>query len=109
MSYEIDFLSVGEESQSGDAIALRYGNLDGPRNEQRVIVIDGGFSDDGTALVEHIKRYYKTDAVDIVVSTHPDQDHVSGLAMVLEEMQVGQLWRFLQNSFFLGLGRIADF
>ena len=25
MGYEIDFLGVGEESKSGDAIALRYG------------------------------------------------------------------------------------
>ncbi|MBF4307570.1 MBL fold metallo-hydrolase, partial [Vibrio anguillarum] len=43
MGYEIDFLGVGEESKSGDAIALRYGNLHGHRDEQTVVVIDGGF------------------------------------------------------------------
>ena len=42
MGLEIDFLSVGEGEKSGDAIALRYGNLFGPRSEQTVLVIDGG-------------------------------------------------------------------
>jgi hypothetical protein len=45
--YEIDFLPVGDGARSGDAIALRYGNLEGTRAEQTVVVIDGGFTDDG--------------------------------------------------------------
>lgn len=95
MGYEIDFLPVGEESSGGDAIALRYGNLYGTRAEQTVIVIDGGYTDCGTAMVEHIRTRYGTDRVDIVVSTHPDQDHVTGLEVVVEEMEVGQLWMHL--------------
>lgn len=55
MGYEIDFLPVGDNSKSGDAIALRYGNLYGSRAEQRVVVVDGGFTDDGEALVNHIR------------------------------------------------------
>jgi hypothetical protein len=74
MGYEIDFLPVGDGSKSGDAIALRYGNLaSGDPNQQMVIVIDGGYTDDGEALVELIKTHYNTDYVDVVVSTHPDQ------------------------------------
>lgn len=92
MGYEIDFLPVGEGERSGDAIALRCGNLSGPRDQQTVIVVDGGFTKDGEALVEHIRQYYGTDVVDVVVSTHPDQDHVSGLKVVLEQMTVGELW-----------------
>ena len=91
MGYEIDFLPVGDESSGGDAIALRYGNLHGQRSEQTVIVIDGGYLDDGEALVKHIEEYYQTSEIDIVVSTHPDQDHISGLRIVLERMQVGVL------------------
>lgn len=91
MGYEIDFLPVGDESSGGDAIVLRYGNLYGRRSEQTVIVIDGGYADDGTALVQHISKYYGTDRVDIVVSTHTDQDHISGLEVVLEDMQVDNL------------------
>ena len=89
---EIDFTPVGNESKAGDAICFRYGNLEGSRDEQTVVVVDGGFKESGEALVEHIKKYYKTENVDIVVSTHPDQDHVNGLHVVLEELSVGELW-----------------
>jgi beta-lactamase superfamily II metal-dependent hydrolase len=92
LGFEIDFLPVGEESSGGDAIALRYGNLHGTRQEQTVIVIDGGYMASGTALVNHIRAYFKTERVDVVVSTHPDQDHASGLKVVLEELEVGELW-----------------
>lgn len=102
MGYEIDFLPVGEESKSGDAIALRYGNLYGPRNEQAVLIVDGGYTASGEALVKHVNEWYSTDRVDIVISTHPDQDHINGLEVVLEELQVGALfmhqpWRHSQT------------
>ncbi|PTB91385.1 MBL fold hydrolase, partial [Marinobacter sp. Z-F4-2] len=54
MGYEVDVLGVGEKSTSGDAIAIRYGNLHGSREEQTVVVIDGGYKGDGAKLVEHI-------------------------------------------------------
>jgi beta-lactamase superfamily II metal-dependent hydrolase len=92
MGYEIDFLGVGEESKSGDAIALRYGNLYGTREEQTVVVIDGGFKDTGASLVEHIKNYYGTSEVDLVINTHPDLDHINGLETVLNELDVKELW-----------------
>lgn len=95
MGFEIDFLAVGKESKSGDAIALRYGDLNGPREKQRVVVIDGGYTDEGAALVDHIRRHYETDRVDVVLSTHPDQDHVCGLKVVLDTMNVGSLWMHL--------------
>ncbi|MFG2948484.1 ComEC/Rec2 family competence protein [Streptomyces adustus] len=91
MGHEIDLLPVGEGSKGGDAIALRFGNLRGARGEQTVMVVDGGYTDCGDALVEHIKDHYDTDRIDIVVSTHTDQDHICGLKRVLEKMQVGQL------------------
>lgn len=91
MGYEIDFLPVGEESKGGDAIALRYGNLRASRAEQTVVVIDGGYTAAGEAMVEHIRTHYQTDRVDIVISSHPDQDHVCGLEVVLERLSVGLL------------------
>jgi|ERR1700688_3588696 len=91
MGYEIDFLPVGEESKGGDAIALRYGNLRGSREEQTVVVIDGGYTAAGELMVQHVKTHFGTDVVDMVISTHPDQDHVCGLEVVLEELQVRQL------------------
>jgi beta-lactamase superfamily II metal-dependent hydrolase len=91
MDYEVDFLAVGEESKSGDAIAIRYGNLDGPRDEQTVIVIDGGFRASGEKLVDHVLNRYGTNRIDMVLASHADQDHVSGLEIVLEKMYVDQL------------------
>src|SRR4051794_32201070 len=92
MAYEIDFIPVGDGERSGDAIALRYGNLSGPRSEQQVYVIDGGNKESGEALVQHITKHYGTDYVDIVLLTHPDADHSSGLTVVLEKLRVGTLY-----------------
>src|ERR1043165_9201459 len=89
IGYEIDFLPVGE-SKSGDAITVRFGNLLGAQPKQTVVVIDGGFTDSGEDIVRHVKRYYGTDRVDIVISTHPDSDHISGLEVVLEKCKVGR-------------------
>src|SRR5579872_7372849 len=91
MGYEIDFLPVGKD-KSGDAILLRFGNLYGERHEQTVVAIDGGFQDSGKLVVEHVREHYKTNQIDLVVSTHPDQDHVGGLEHVLLECEVGELW-----------------
>src|SRR6266513_1027676 len=91
MGFEIDFLAVGEGESGGDAVALRYGDLSGPRFSQTVIVIDGGYVESGEKLVEHIGSYYGTDQVDIVVSSHPDRDHIGGLSVVLENLDVTNL------------------
>jgi beta-lactamase superfamily II metal-dependent hydrolase len=101
MGFEIDFLPVGGGGKSGDAIALRFGNLlpDSPYpglypspTDQTVVVVDGGYLEVGPELVKHIKTYYGTDVIDLVVSTHPDGDHVNGLRTVLEEMVVRELF-----------------
>lgn len=73
--YEVDFFAVGEGERSGDAIALRY-TIPG-RAEPIVGVIDAGFLSNGNELVEHIPKYYGTDRVDFVLSTHPDGDHIN--------------------------------
>ncbi len=86
--YEIDFLPVGNGERSGDAIAVRYGTP----GIYKVMVYDGGTKESGQALVDHIKSYYQTSRADYIVSSHPDADHASGLSIVLEQMEVGELW-----------------
>lgn len=87
--YEIDFLPVGDGQTSGDAIALRYGT----GSELYINVVDGGTSDSGDALVEHINSHYNSPSViDNVICTHPDDDHTSGLRKVMENFQVENLW-----------------
>ncbi|MEX1014603.1 MAG: MBL fold metallo-hydrolase [Candidatus Paceibacterota bacterium] len=92
MQYEVDILAVGEESKSGDAIALRYGDFVNDPSNQKVVVIDGGFKGSGEELVERIQNEYGTSYVDVVISTHPDSDHISGLEVILDKLTVGELW-----------------
>ena len=56
MAYEVDILAVGNESKSGDAIALRFGDFVNNPSDQTIVVIDGGFRDSGKKLVERIKN-----------------------------------------------------
>jgi beta-lactamase superfamily II metal-dependent hydrolase len=91
MGIEIDFLAVGEASKSGDAIAIRFGNLEGKREEQTVITIDGGTKESGESLVEHVKTHFRTTQVDFAFLTHPDGDHASGMGEVLENLTVGKV------------------
>ncbi|WP_314911015.1 MBL fold metallo-hydrolase [Cardiobacterium hominis] len=86
--YEIDFLPVGNGDKSGDAIIIRY-RLN---EDYKIMVVDGGTKESGEEIVRHIKKYYNTDRVDYLVNTHPDADHASGLEVVLEELQVGEVW-----------------
>jgi beta-lactamase superfamily II metal-dependent hydrolase len=84
--YEVDFFAVGDGERSGDAIALRY-TISG-RAEPIVGVIDAGFLSNGEELVEHIPKYYGTDRVDFVLSTHPDEDHINGMGEVVRGLDV---------------------
>ncbi len=96
MGFEIDYLAVGEGEKGGDAIVFRYGDLlSKDRKDQKIIVIDGGTKESGKKLVNHIKLYYNTDYVDLVVCSHIHSDHSSGLTEVLTELKVGQLFMHL--------------
>lgn len=88
MGYEVDFLPVGNGDCSGDAIAVRWEE----RGAYKVLIYDGGTKASGEALVNHVKTHYQTDRVDYVVNSHPDNDHASGLSVILEQLEVGELW-----------------
>lgn len=102
MEYEIDFIPVGDGERSGDAICLRY-LVDGG-NSWIVGVIDGGNIAAGESICEHIRQFYGTSTVDFVICTHPDQDHASGLAAVLDNLHVRRLlmhcpWDYIDYFF----------
>lgn len=91
MAYEIDFRAVGEGKRSGDAIALRYRQMDG--HPYKIHVIDGGDQAAGARMVEHIRKYYgNPTCIDGVVCTHGDDDHSSGLREVIKAFEVGGIW-----------------
>ena len=97
MTHVIDFLAVenddADSTKSGDAIAMQF--LVPGESRPRIVVIDGGYAPIGQKLVDHIKRWYGDDHVDLVISTHPDKDHLNGLKTVLEQLKVGELMMHL--------------
>jgi beta-lactamase superfamily II metal-dependent hydrolase len=92
MSFEVDIRAVGENTNSGDAIAIRYGAFSADPALQRVVIIDGGYRENGDDLVKLITNQYGTNRVDLVLCTHAHDDHVKGLLPIFEKLQVGALW-----------------
>jgi len=87
--FEIDYLPVGDGARSGDAIAMRFTRPD--NGHLAHVIIDGGFQDDGDDLVEHVKGWYGTSNIDLVILSHPDGDHIGGLGTVLRKLSVNAL------------------
>lgn len=80
---------VGEGSKPGDAIVVRYGTPD----NYELMLVDGGTTDTGETLVEHLRAQFGRKVVLAhVVLTHSDADHASGLREVLREISVRNVW-----------------
>ena len=47
-----------------------------------------GYTQDGEQMVRHVRQQYGTNVVDLVVSSHYDDDSSKGLRSVLEQMDV---------------------
>jgi beta-lactamase superfamily II metal-dependent hydrolase len=56
------------------------------------VVIDGGFQENGTQLAQLIQQRYQTRQIDLMISTHPDQDHIAGLSEIVNNMDVRRVW-----------------
>ena len=92
MSYEVDFIGSKKVEKDYDAIAFRYL----PQNSSRwtICVFDGGTSEVGEALAEHLNAYYLNNLpkeIDMVFCSHPDLDHASGLTHILQNYTVRYL------------------
>lgn len=115
LAFEIDFHPVGDGEKGGDAISIRYGRLNSQFNySQNVIVIDGGTLESGKKIVEHIQNVYNTDTVNLIINTHPDNDHCSGLREIMNNLTVKEMWLhrpWLLSNEFLNIfkdGKITD-
>jgi len=62
----------------GDSLLLTYGTQDRPHR----IIIDGGFSTTGKELAKRILEF--DEPIDLLVVSHVDNDHISGLVKLLE-------------------------
>jgi len=93
LAFEIDFHPVGDGEKGGDAITIQYGRLNSQYNfSQKVIVIDGGTLESGKKIVKHIQDVYNTDTVNLMINSHPDNDHCSGLREIINNLTVEEMW-----------------
>jgi beta-lactamase superfamily II metal-dependent hydrolase len=90
MDISIDMLAVG----NADALIVHLKDS----TDTLAAVIDGGNPGDGQKIIDHLEAYvlpYSTrSGPDLVISTHPDGDHVGGLSEVVEHYKssIWQVW-----------------
>lgn len=81
----VTFLDVGQ----GDAALVE--TAEGP-----AMLIDGGgasdFFDLGRAVVAPLLWDRGIRRLDVIVASHPQQDHIGGLAFVVRQFEVGEFW-----------------
>lgn len=83
--FEIQFIDVG----LGDATLMRF-------PDDKVMLVDCGPSNAADNLVSHLSKLFqdeRIDAIDYLVLTHQDADHVAGAIQVLETFQVNAVYR----------------
>ncbi|KAA0546920.1 MBL fold metallo-hydrolase [Bacillus sp. BGMRC 2118] len=76
---EVHFLDVGQ----GDSALVLFPN-------GKKMLVDGGPRVNGSTVVNYL-RQHNIYELDLVVSTHPDEDHLGGLLDVLREVNVKQV------------------
>jgi beta-lactamase superfamily II metal-dependent hydrolase len=74
----VSFLDVGQ----GDAELLQFNG--------HSVLIDGSTQDMGSRLECYLNEYGVKD-IDLVVATHPHEDHIGGLPTILNDFTVGQI------------------
>ncbi|MEX0917264.1 MAG: ComEC/Rec2 family competence protein [Candidatus Paceibacterota bacterium] len=77
----VTFLDVGQ----GDAIFI-----EAPNGNQ--MLIDGGRGKEVIRALSRVMPFYDR-SIDVVVATHPDQDHIGGLVDVIERFDVEKVFR----------------
>jgi len=76
---KVHIINVGQ----GDAILIQTGNEN--------ILIDGGPKGKGDDVVNYLKKQ-KVKTLNAVVATHPDADHIGGLAYIIKNMNVKSVY-----------------
>lgn len=77
---EIYFFDVGQ----ADSILIK--------EKDYTMLIDGGNKNDGENLVNYIKEDLNIADLDIVVGTHPHEDHIGGLPDVINSFEIEKLY-----------------
>ena len=75
----VHFIDVGQ----ADCALLECGGM--------AMLIDGGNTDDGSKVVKYLEKQ-GIEKLDLVVGTHPHEDHIGGLPTVMDSVPVDNLW-----------------
>lgn len=75
LNLEVHFINIGQ----GDATLIIYDDFH--------ILIDGGHNGTEEKLLDYLDKQ-QVDDIEILVATHPDADHIGGLAEVMEQYEV---------------------
>ncbi|MBE6005382.1 MAG: hypothetical protein E7232_15140 [Lachnospiraceae bacterium] len=116
-AYEVDFIGVGknEAKQDADAICFRWKDGNG---DYKIAIYDAGFKPHGEAMVNHLNKYYFNDPddkldksqkyIDYVFASHPHNDHVSGIPIILDNFSIGCIYMNMPWLYTDELLKIAD-
>ena len=75
---EVHFIDVGQ----GDCSLIR--------SDGKNILIDAGENDQGSTVVAYLKKLGIT-KIDLLVATHPHSDHIGGMDVVVDELEIGKI------------------
>lgn len=76
----VEYIDIGQ----GDSSLIRL-------PDGRNMLIDGGTQATANQITEHLKNL-GIDSIDIVVATHPHEDHIGGLDDVINNFEIGEVF-----------------
>ena len=88
--FEVHFIDVGQ----GDSTLIRF-------SDGKTMLVDCGKSSAGNSLVSYLTEVFKehsVEAIDYLVLTHQDSDHIGSGKKVLDSFQVNCVYRPMQLS-----------
>lgn len=77
---EIYFFDVGQ----ADSILIK--------EKDYTTLIDGGNQSDGENLVKYLQEELNINDIDILVGTHPHEDHIGGLPDIISSLSIGKIY-----------------
>ena len=77
---EVYFFDVGQ----ADSTLIKQGEY--------TMLIDAGNNEDGINLVNYLKEEIEVEDIDVLVGTHPHEDHIGGMNNIIDELDIGKIY-----------------